>query len=58
MTIKIEIECDRLNCSESTEIDGLRDIDIESRGWGIDYNGDFHYCPRCWAIIQKKKKRC
>lgn len=55
MTIKIQVECDALGCSNEREIEEAHDAEIESMGWHIDpHDGWTHYCNHCWPKIEKE----
>lgn len=48
MGMKIVLECDGLNCTNSEEIDEATDENIEQFDWLSDPNeSEYHYCPAC-----------
>ena len=54
MTVEITVKCDGLRCCESREIEHDTERHIERLGWGIDPRTGFHYCKKCWPIVQKE----
>lgn len=56
MAVEIKVTCDGNGCYADREIEEDNDGQIERIGWGVDYTNGFHYCPKCWKIVQEELK--
>ena len=55
MTIRTEVECDAIDCHNSTEINDNYNSDAIASGYKVDPNDEWtHYGSSCWPKVKKE----
>ncbi len=59
MSFKSEVECDGGDCFQTVELSSCNPsqaeteyYNLEAKGWLIEFNDDYDYCPKCAPIVK------
>jgi hypothetical protein len=59
---KAQLECDGLGCCNEYDLDishpddaMMKVEEAERKGWLIDYDDGFCYCPKCKKVIEEEE---
>ena len=64
MSIQATVSCDDFCCPREIELDATHSSDVKSRhynlekrGWFIDHENGFDYCPQCAPVVRKEMEK-